>query len=297
MISEKDMNRRMDIYDVAHEWANRTDSNASATSSNLFFAGGAIYSYGDHFMIAKHVWNEQQEHAVLFTRNTYSRTTSKHVAIVASASSHITKLYVPDPALTKEELFESWRKAIVAVAHHLGSARKHEKYLLEMQQIVGQAERYAGFFGLKLPEELVTVAQIEDLSQFVDYLQKERELREAKEMRERKKRLRAQQKHLKDWRSFKLGHLRTYDDLDYLRFDVRTGLVETTQGVKFPLSAGHQLYRFVIAANAKGGCKDCCELFLDKYAISEVNKQFIRIGCHRVTLKEITTFAKQQGWH
>jgi hypothetical protein len=291
------MYKRMDIYDVAHDWANRTDSNASASSSNLFFAGGAIYSYGDHFMIAKHVWNEQKEHAVLFTQNTYSRTTSKHVAIVASASSHLTKLYVPDPALTKEELFEDWRKAIVEVAHNLGTARKPEKYLLEMQRIFGQAERYAAFFGSVLPEGLVKVAHIENLTQFAEYLQKEREVREAKEKRERKKRLLAQQKHLKDWRSFKIGYLRTYDGLDYLRFDIKTGQVETTQGVRFPLSAGHQLYQFVTATNVKGGCQDCGELFLNKYSIAEVNKNFIRIGCHQVTLKEIKLFAKQQGWH
>ena len=73
------MYSRMDIYDVAHDWANRTDNNASASSANLFFASGAIYSYGDHFMIARHVRNEQGVHAVLFTQRTYSRTTSKHV--------------------------------------------------------------------------------------------------------------------------------------------------------------------------------------------------------------------------
>src|SRR3954471_13646145 len=114
------MYSRMDIYDVAHDWANRTDINASASSSNLFFASGAIYSYGDHFMIAKHVWNEQGEHAVLFTEQTYSRTTSKHVSIVASASSHLTKIFVPNPTSTKDELFNSWQASIIAVAHHLG---------------------------------------------------------------------------------------------------------------------------------------------------------------------------------
>lgn len=286
----------MDIYDVAHDWANRTDSNASASSSNLFFAGGAIYSYGDHFMIAKHVWNEQGEHAVLFTQQSYSRTTSKHVSVVASASSHLTKLFVPDPASSKEELFEKWRKAIVQVAHHLGMARKPEKYLLEMQQLFGQAKNYAEFFGYELPAELVNVAMVENLSQFADYLKHERELQDAKEKKERRKRLSVQKKQLTDWRSFKKEHLRTYDDLDYLRLNIRTGQVETTQGIRFPLSAGHQLYKFIIITNTNGGCTNRGELFLDKYSIIDVNKDFIRIGCHKVTLKEIQLFAKQQGW-
>lgn len=292
------MYSRMDIYDVAHDWANRTDNNgsASASSSNLFFASGAIYSYGDHFMIAKHVWNEQGEHGVLFTERTYSRTTSKHVSIVASATSHLPKLFVPDPASTKEELFENWREAIVQVAHHLGTARKPEKYLLEMQQIFARAKSYAAFFGYQLPQELVTVAGVENLSQFADYLKQERELREAKEKKEQRKRLTAQKKQLQDWRVFKKDYLRTYDALDYLRFNVKTGQVETTQGVRFPLSAGHQLHQFVIHTIAKGGCTTCDEMFLDKYTIYEVNKNFIRVGCHQVTLKEIKLFAKQQGW-
>jgi len=286
----------MDIYDVAHDWANRTDNNASASSANLFFAGGAIYSYGDHFMIAKHVWNEQGEHAVLFTERTYSRTTSKHVAIVNSASSHVTKLFVPDPASTKEELFDSWHAAIITVAHHLGLARKPEKYVLQIQQIFSEAKRYADFFGYALPEQLIEAGNIQNLAGFASHLQKERALQNAKQERERKRRLLAQQKHLKDWRSFKIGYLRTYDGLDYLRFDVKTGQVETTQDVKFPLSAGHQLYQFVMTINAQGGCTNCDKLFLDKYTVYEVNKNFIRVGCHQVTLKEIKSFAKQQGW-
>lgn len=290
------MNRRMDIYDVAHEWANNSDNNTSATSANLFFAGGAIYSYGGHFMIAKHVWNEQGEHAVLFTEQTYSRTTSKHVSIVASASSHLTKIFVPDPTSTKEELFNSWQVAIVTVAHHLGMAKKPEKYILQIQQILGQAKRYAAFFGYQLPEQLLSAGSIEDFPQFCAYLQKERELREVKDKKERRIRLSAQNKQLQNWRSFKNNYLRTYDGLDYLRFDVKTGQVETTQSVRFPLSAGHQLYQYVIATNVKGGCTNCGEQFLDKYAIYEVNKNYIRIGCHKVTLKEIKSFAKQQGW-
>ena len=286
----------MDRYDVAHDWANRTDNNASASSSNLFFASGAIYSYGDHFMIAKHVWNEQGEHAVLFTERTYSRTTSKHIEIVARASAHLTKIFVPDPASSKYELFERWYASINELAHHLGTARKPEKYVLQMQQLFNQAERYADFFGYELPEQLIALGNVQNFDEFVVHLKKERESQEAKEKKQQRKWLSVQKKQLKDWRSFQRNNLRTYDGLDYLRFHVKTGQIETTQGVRFPLSAGHRLYQFVITTNAKGGCTNCDILFLDKYTVSEVNKKFIHVGCHRVTLKEIKSFAKQQGW-
>ncbi len=286
----------MDIYDVAHDWANRTDNNASASSSNLFFASGAIYSYGDHFMIAKHVRNGHGEHAVLFTERTYSRTTSKHVEIVRRASSHLTKIYVPDPASSRFELFERWHTSIYELANHLGTARKPEKYVLQIQQLFHKAKRYADFFGYELPERLVALANVQNFGEFVDYFQKERALQEAKEKKQQRRWLSVQKKQLKDWRLFQRNNLRIYDGFDYLRFDVKTGQVETTQGVRFALSAGHQLYQFVLTTNAKGGCTDCEKLFLDKYTVYEVNKNFIRVGCHQVTLKEIKSFAKQQGW-
>ena len=286
----------MDIYDVAHDWANRTDSNASASSTNLFHAGGAIYSYGNHFMIAKHIWNDRGEHAVLFTERTYSRTTSKHLSIVVSASSHLNKIFVPDPTSTKEELFDSWHASIISVAHHLGLARRPEKYVLQIAKLFEQAKRYANYFGYQLPEQLIAAGQVQKFDEFVVHLQKERALQDSKEARDRKMRVAEQKKELKSWRLFKKDYLRTYDGSDYLRLDIKTGQVETTQGVRFPLPAGHKLYQFVTTTIVKGGCKNCGELFLNKYPISEINKNFIRIGCHQVTLKEIKLFAKQQGW-
>jgi len=205
-------------------------------------------------------------------------------------------LFVADPTYSKEKLFETWHTVIVQLGHAMSAARKPAKYLLEMQQTFAQVKRYADFFGYELPIELVKVAGVENLSQFVDYLKEERQIREAKEKKERRKRLNAQKKHLADWRSFKVGYLRTYDGLDYLRFEIKTGQVETTQGVRFPISAGHQLYKYVLTTNANGGCKNCGKLFLDRYTIIEINKNFIHIGCHKVTLKEIRSFAKQQGW-
>jgi hypothetical protein len=155
----------MDSYDVVHDWANRKDDKGSASAGNLYHAGGAIFSYGGHFMIARHVWNKRGEHAVLFTERTYSRTTSKHVSIVASASSHLEKLFVPDPVLTKEELFDSWHVAMINIAHHLEQARRPAKYILQIQQVFSGAKRYADFFGYQIPGQLKEAGTISTLSE------------------------------------------------------------------------------------------------------------------------------------
>lgn len=288
------MERVKDIQAVAHNWANCIGEAAKA--SNLFFEGAEIYSYGRHFLIARHVKNAAGEHAVLFTERTYSRTTSKHVSMVSRASSHLNKLFVPDPALTKGELFDSWHSSIITIAHHLEQARRPAKYLLEIQRVFSEAQRYAGFFGYELPALLVEAGHIQNQSQFAGHLERERDLRERAAARERKKRVEAQKAKLKDWRNFKACSVGTVDGFDYLRLNKENGQVETTQGVEFPLEAGHQLYRLVLERNSKGGCSGCGETFLGRYTITEINNAFIRVGCHKVSLKEIKLFAKQQGW-
>jgi hypothetical protein len=290
------MYRRMDIYDVAHDWANRTDNNASASAGNLYHAGGEIYSYGDHFMIAKHVWNERGEHAVLFTKQTYSRTTSKHVTIVNNASSHLEKLYVPNPSLTKEELFVSWHCTMVTIGHHLENPRKTKSCVLDIQRVFNEAKRYADFFDCELPAQLIEASAIQNLSQFIAHLQRERELREQAEATALNKRLKAQKLNLKNWRSFKLNYLNTADGFDYLRFNKITEQIETTQRVDIPITVGQQFYSVVLATVAQGGCKNCPEKLMDRHEVLEINAQFIRVGCHKISLKEIKSFAKQQGW-
>lgn len=47
-----------DISQVAHLWANQLQESAR-NSGNYYFNGDAIYSYGSHFMIAKHHTNKQ----------------------------------------------------------------------------------------------------------------------------------------------------------------------------------------------------------------------------------------------
>jgi hypothetical protein len=102
------MNSSRAMWDIAHEWANDWDGKGIGAAANILYGNGCIYSYGDHFMIARHVQNDKGERAVLFTGRTYSQTTAKHIKAVENASSHLTKIYVADPALGKEELFDNW---------------------------------------------------------------------------------------------------------------------------------------------------------------------------------------------
>jgi len=288
------MKRVKDIYAVAHHWANRIGEGARA--SNLFFEGENIYSYGHHFLIAKHVVNARGERAVLFTGRTYSRSTSAQVTIVRRASSHLNRLDVPDPDLGAEELFEKWYREIKGIADALSGARKPQKYTAQIQAVLEEAKRYADFFGYELPGVLVKAGEIQNPEQYLDLLQQERELQKVQEKRVQAEALRFQKWRLKCWRKFEVDHVSTADGFDYLRFNKANQKIETTQKVEFSLAAGRQLYGLVLAIIEKGGCIHCGETFLGRYSVTEINDKFIRVGCHKVALTEIKSFAKQRGW-
>jgi hypothetical protein len=288
------MERVKDIATVAHYWANRIGNKAQA--SNLFFEGDDIYSYGHHFLIARHVTNDVGAEAVLFTCRTYSTSTSAHINLVRQASRHLHLIYVPDPELPKDELFEKWYSKIKGIADLLTNARKLEKYILDIQAVFAGAKRYADFFGYQIPEVLQKAGEIENSGQYREVLQKEIELRKAQAKREQGEALRTQKINLKRWRAFETNDIPTADGFDYLRFNHTTERIETTQRVEIPCEVGKQFNKVVLSVIAQGGCEGCPRKLMDRYPVLEIKTKFIRVGCHKLSLKEIKSFTKKMKW-
>lgn len=290
------MKRVVDKETVAHLWANQHQDEARTPTGNLYFNGKNIYSYGSHFLIAKHVENERGERAVLITKRTYSVTTTQQVHIVRAACSHKTQIFVPDPDLGRDELFNRWFSEIKSLADKLSKARKPEKYIYEIRGIVGEAERYADFFGYQLPEYLVEAGEIQNREEYTSVLSKEAAFRREQQEKQRIEKIKQQVKQLKDWRKFKAGRIYTADGFDYLRFNTKAGRVETSQRVEIPEPVAKRFYAFVLDTIAKGGCSDCNMKLMDMYEVIDINKEYIRVGCHKISLKEIRSFTKKLNW-
>lgn len=88
----------MNNTQVAHVWANQhINGRTGARGSNFYFDGPTIYSYGGHFPIARFV-EHKGKRCLLFTRRSYSISTSKHINYVwrALANTDIPIFYVND---------------------------------------------------------------------------------------------------------------------------------------------------------------------------------------------------------
>jgi hypothetical protein len=172
-----------DLSKIAHIWANQLQNNAKNSSSNFFFSGKIIYSYGHHFPIAKHVENDNGVKAILFTEQSYSHTTSKHISIVRQAASHLNRIYCYSPDYTHTDNFNSWLKQVERIAANLTKAKKPEIYLNQIAEISTKVNAYSSFFAIAIPEELQIALSIQNKDEYFAFAAKKEALKiaEAKE--------------------------------------------------------------------------------------------------------------------
>ena len=295
--------------DVCHIWANRSKDHKSC--GNVFFEGDTIYSYGRHFPIAKHVRNIKEERAVLFTRDTYSKTTEGHKSMVRGALHGLQfcgpVFLVPSIDRYKDygtmDAKPSLRRAVevyVAVAREAAikakQARKNgEYYLSEMRDALEEAQKMSDFFrlGCRIPDES-TLATPEELAKIKDAKRKAREAEKKRlaTMRQR------DEDQFKAWlrgegHSCPFSYSTDANGSAYLRVihhvDGRKTM-QTSRGASVPLDAAIKAFRFVKLCRMTGRTFETNghrarvgDFFIEKID-AEGN---VKIGCHYITWERI----------
>lgn len=292
------MKKVLNTNDVAHFWADRTQEEGRNSGGNFYFKGDTIYSYGGHFPIAKHVTNERGERAVLFTTRSYSNTTAKHISKTRNGANHLNIIYCYNPAFVNipqhQDNFNSWKTRAENVSKNLVKAKKPELYLNSLDQIKGEAQTYATFFGIELPETLNLVLSISGKEDYLNY-STAKELAKKKEEAKRQRELKKQHaKELAEFRGFKRNTLYTRNGIDFLRLNEGEARIETSQGVQIPVEIGKRFWRVIQHTISKGGCANC-GLPLLNYTVNEINKDFISVGCHKIEFKELQNIANLLG--
>jgi len=262
---------RGDPSTVAHMWANKSQSEAT-NGSNFYFDGDTIYSYGNHFPIAKHVDFESKK-AVLFTDKTYSNTTAKHISIVKQSCNHLDIIYCASPTATHQSNFDYWLKCAEGISANLLKAKKPEKYLLELSRVSEQANKYASFFGLDVPDELKAVLAIENKDQYESYKGNKDATLGALKKKQEAALKRKHAKELKTWLSGKTGRLYTRDGYDYLRINSQLDAVETTQGVTIPMGEALMFWQGLKDKKINVGDN------IGPYSVDAIGET-TKIGCH-----------------
>lgn len=283
------------LDDLVHLFAHQGSTNARNSKGNVFVSGDTIYSYGNHFAIAKHVTNKKKEKALLFTTRSYSNSTAKHIHAVRSACSHLNIIYCYNPNSEHKDNLESYHNLIKGELEGLTNARKPEKYIEPAKRILADMKKYCDFFSLKVPKHTIELIEGAENGEYKEYLQKEAKRIEAQEKAEKKRKQKKFQESILKWREGKSSRL--YDrlfDRDYLRLNEKKR-IETSQGVEIPLEVGKKAFDFITSTISNGGCKDCDYKILT-YNIHSITPDLLTIGCHKIEIDEINNIAKQLNW-
>ncbi len=282
---------------VAHFWANKTQSEARNPNGSMFFNGNTIYSYGSHFPIARHI-ERKGKSAVAFTTRDYSVTTSSHKSTVASAARHLTVFTVADVESDRADTIKAnladYGDRITALLLKAKRARKNAKWDLEQAEaLINEGNQYAQFYGYKpkfaQPEDWqAQVAKAEATAKAVN----ERKRKQAEI--DRKERLEA----LEQWKQGAAVGYRFYDLPTALRVigDNSNREMETSLGARVPIAEAEKAFRFAWIQRARGWHRNGEQFTVGHYNLDAVNDQGVVAGCHRVAWPEIERFAQTQGW-
>jgi hypothetical protein len=271
--------------ELCHKWANMEQESGRTSTGSLFFNRNTIYSYGDHFAIAKHVTNEQGQRAILFTERDYSNTTAKHKRSVWMSCKNDNIIFCANPIGSHETNFKNWeQRAEHEAARKLQTARKPEKYLQILSNIQDVAIKYADFFSIEIPETLKAVLSIKDKNEFLQYENKAIELAKIEKAKKAKEQKRKFKEDIKKWFNCETSRLYTTYKYDFLR--INENRIETTQAVQIPLELGKRLYQSIKNQSLKVGDK------VLNYSVNEIGNE-IKIGCHTFKQSYLLKFGSQ----
>ena len=289
-----------DQQNCVHAWAHQLSPAGHA--SNLYFTGSTIYSYGSHFPIATIDGDR-----VFFTTLRYSPSTSQHKSRVRSAVSHLNIIFVTHvPVSVNPAADESFIRKNV------------DEWVSEIQRLIYTSEQYPRRTSIyqeintalsRLNSFIFELDIIPDksLKQLLDHpsLQTIADHHAALKLKAaaaEKKRITLLSELfvglLRAWRKDpgNTGSLYNPEDpnLAYLRWNEATRCVETSKGIKVPLQLAKKCYDFVQSQLPQGCCN--CQFSLLGFQVTNINNEFLTVGCHKISMGEISAMATQLGW-
>jgi hypothetical protein len=301
----------MNNRQVAHLWA--SGSKQSAKGSNFYFEGEIIFSYGDHFPIARRV----SEDLYLITDRGYSVTTAKHKNYVRQAIPGFAKVYPVEnsPRSSFETIRGEKMKQAVGMRDNMEDKSPVKTYqkARELSLFCDDTMELFGLFYQHDKEFICTPYQLElgrmktDAVELVNLHKeafdaheiKKQAQREAREEKRRAKweehnrilRLNAEEK-AQAWREGLQGSgfysLRILPPM--LRINGEK--VETSHGAEVSIDEARKAFDFIgkkIEAGeswARNG--ETCPV--GPFSLVSIDPELVIVGCHRFSVEEVKNF-------
>lgn len=319
--------------ETIHIWAQQAQS--EGRSSNVYFEGATVYSYGRHYPLATFITNKKGERAVVINTQGYSVTTSKHIGEARYATNHYTRFSVPSsevvgaivsahrfeftPSMVERSLSEAITRTCERYAQRLATdttkrkAATLEKWKGEALALCNDYLSLLEWYGLK-PQKQAKQA-LKALSGGSPSQIREKALKAAKIAAS--KRAKAEAQRLKeraevaalclpawlagedviDYAGKVFTSINYVSELPQVFLRVVGEDVQTSKGVRFPLAHGLKALPLIRAIVKRGEPwqRNGHTIHLGHYQIDSIAGGEIVAGCHRLPISEVERLAAAIG--
>lgn len=261
--------------EVCHVYAQRLQTEGRA--GNVFFEGNVIYSYGYHYELARFFQGANNDTAILINDMGYSVSTSKHIGLIRSATSHFTQF----------NFTETDGKAVLSelesLAKKMIKARKPEIYITRANNLLESYTDYCNFTGEEheMHNLILNVHEVFSTGKVKEYLEsKESELKKIEREKAKKEKLQLK-KDIKDFLNHKKNFVNCkLNNESFVRLSKDGEKIETSKGVKVDAKEAKKLYQLIKAGKDIKGYK------IDYYTVISLNG-VLKIGCHNINVKNM----------
>ncbi len=302
----------MNNTQVAHLWA--SGNKASGKGSNFYFEGDTIYSYGNHFPIARRI----NENLYLITQRGYSVSTSRHISYARRAIPSYAKTF--PVANSPRDSFGTIREEKMKEARQmLESAEAGTKPLTfersrSLSLFCDEAAELFGLFQQEQKDFIALPCQLELGNIKTACIALMNETREAFEASEAKKQ--AQREAREEKRRAKWERQRELDRMEVeklvplwrngekvMTWKLRNlppmlriigDKVETSHGAEVTKEEATRAFAFIVAKINKGETwhrnGEKCDV--GPFSLVSIDSETVTVGCHKFNAQEVLSFGK-----
>ena len=299
---------------VCHTWAAQSQAEAHSPKNSVYFRDSTIYSYGDHFPMAKIV-----NGTVLQTTRHYSVTTSKHLQLVRQASRHLDSVTCVDVQARSEREhrinIEAMHTEYIALLCKARRARGTSQYYLDSASaLAANYQKYCVLFSLTYPPLVISpetqaevaakvaTQKIESAERNVlDKAELERVATRRIELEARA--LAITEQNLVQWKQGLYKDTYTLHRLPVaLRLqphDSLPNMVLTSHGAEISVRHAHALWEKIQHVKESGVpyAANGHTLYAGQFAVQSIRVDgSVLIGCHTIEYPVMLEFAQTLGW-
>lgn len=259
-------------YDCIHAFAQQKSTQGQ--TSNVFWYGKKLYSYGYHFLLAEII----NDDTIVINDSYYSNTTRKHQSITRQATRQYQQIF------TSSHCIATVISELNRLSNKLKNARKPEIYINDALALISKHEHEQSIYKTKHIDKAYK-AQLRKFKKLFSLNKHELKDKFAEIVKlEKKQREAAKSKYIKAFKSFE-----AYDALkrqanihtDLIRVSKCGNFIETSQHVIVPFNDAKKLYLAL-----KSG-KNIVGETISHYSIYKVSDNIVKIGCHNLEITEI----------